>query len=42
MGYTYDAIRDAFIAPEPEDAISLDEETCQWIVPERHHEADSV
>jgi hypothetical protein len=42
IGYTYDAVRDAFIAPEPEDAISLDEKTCQWIVPERHHEADSV
>lgn len=42
IGMTYDAQRDAFIAPKPDDAISLDEETCQWIVPERHHEADSV
>ena len=35
IGYTYDETRDAFIAPEPEDAIGFDEETCQWIVPER-------
>jgi hypothetical protein len=33
VGYTYDSVRDAFIAPEPEDAIGFDEETCQWIVP---------
>jgi hypothetical protein len=35
IGYTYDATRDAFIAPEPNDAIGFDEKTCQWIVPER-------
>lgn len=34
IGYTWDATRDAFIAPEPPDAIGFDEETCQWIVPE--------
>jgi hypothetical protein len=34
-GYTYDQVRDAFISPEPEDAIGFDEETCQWIVPEK-------
>jgi hypothetical protein len=33
IGYTYDEDRDAFIAPEPEDAIGFNEETCQWIVP---------
>ena len=33
IGYTYDETRDAFIAPEPDDAIGFDEETCQWIVP---------
>ena len=33
IGYTYDADRDAFIAPEPENAIGFDEEKCQWIVP---------
>ncbi len=34
IGYTYDPVRDAFIAPEPADAIGFDEETCQWIVPD--------
>jgi hypothetical protein len=33
IGYTYDETRDAFIAPEPENAIGFDEEKCQWIVP---------
>ena len=33
IGYTYDATRDAFIAPEPENAIGFNEDTCQWIVP---------
>jgi hypothetical protein len=34
VDYTYDPTRDAFIAPEPDNAIGFDEETCQWIVPE--------
>jgi len=34
IGYTYDAVRDAFIAPEPVNAIGFDEDICQWIVPE--------
>ena len=34
IGYTYDEGRDAFIAPEPSDAIGFDEQKCQWIVPE--------
>ena len=33
VGYTYDAVRDAFIAPEPDNATGFDEATCQWIVP---------
>ena len=33
IGYTYDAVRDAFIAPEPDNATGFDEATCQWIVP---------
>jgi hypothetical protein len=32
-GYTYDADRDAFIAPEPVGNLGLDENTCQWIMP---------
>ena len=34
IGYKYDEVRDAFIAPEPENAIGFDEQTCQWIVPD--------
>ena len=32
IGYTYDAERDAFIPPRPDNAVSLDEESCQWII----------
>lgn len=31
IGYTYDAVRDAFIKPKPYNATGFDEETCQWI-----------
>ena len=34
IGYTYHELKDAFIAPKPEDAIGFDEDSCQWIVPE--------
>jgi len=34
IGHTYDAVRDAFIPPEPASAIGFDEDTCQWITPE--------
>jgi hypothetical protein len=34
IGYTYDATRDAFISPEPANAIGFDEESCQWIFAE--------
>lgn len=33
IGYSYDPVRDAFIAPKPDDATGFDEDTCQWIVP---------
>jgi hypothetical protein len=33
IGYTYDETRDAFISPEPDNAIGFDEETCRWITP---------
>ena len=39
IGFTYDATRDAFIAPEPENAIGFDEDTCRWIVPQVDLEA---
>jgi hypothetical protein len=32
IGHTYDQTRDAFIAPEPENATGFDEATCRWIV----------
>lgn len=35
IGYKYDVVKDAFIAPEPEGAIGFDEDTCRWIVPQR-------
>jgi hypothetical protein len=34
IGFTYDELRDAFIAPEPDNATGFDENTCQWIVPD--------
>jgi hypothetical protein len=34
LGYFYDEVKDAFIAPKPDEAIGFDEETCQWIIPE--------
>ena len=33
IGYKYDEVKDAFIAPEPEGHIGFDEDTCQWIMP---------
>jgi len=33
VSYLYDESRDAFIAPEPDDALGFNEETCQWITP---------
>ena len=34
LNFIYDETRDAFIAPEPDNQIGFDEETCRWIVPE--------
>ena len=34
VGFIYDETRDAFIIPEPIGNIGLDEETCQWLMPE--------
>ena len=33
VGYTYDQVRDAFIAPKPFNSWILNEETCQWEAP---------
>jgi hypothetical protein len=34
IGSIYDSVRDAFILPEPDNAIGFDEDTCRWITPE--------
>ena len=34
IGFIYDEVRDAFIAPKTEKSIGFDEVTCQWIVPD--------
>jgi hypothetical protein len=33
IGYTYDDVRDAFIAPKSFDSWLLNEQTCQWEAP---------
>ena len=33
VGFTYDANRDAFIAPKPFDSWLLNEDTCRWEAP---------
>ena len=33
IGYTYDKIKDAFIAPQPYPSWLLDDDTCQWNAP---------
>jgi hypothetical protein len=39
QGMSYDAERDAFIAPKPDchDTVTLDEETCTWSCPDASH-----
>lgn len=33
IGYTYNAVRDAFIPPQPYQSWVLDDATCQWKAP---------
>ena len=33
IGDTYDAVKDAFIKPKPNNAIGFNETTCRWIIP---------
>jgi hypothetical protein len=33
IGFSYDAVRDAFISPKPDNAIGFNEDTCKWITP---------
>ena len=40
IGFTYDAVRDAFIPPKPDchpNKVTLDEETCIWSCPDASH-----
>lgn len=40
IGYTYDATRDAFIAPQPDchpSKVTFDEETCRWSCSDASH-----
>ena len=39
IGFTYDAVRDAFIPPEPDNATGFDEDICQWITPKVERES---
>lgn len=44
IGYTYDAGRDAFIAPSPQchPEVSLNEDTCRWECTNSEHEVIDV
>lgn len=35
IGYTYDSVRDAFIAPKPPGDFVLDENSCTWVSQEQ-------
>ena len=36
VGYAYDYMKDAFIAPQPYDSWKLNETTCKWEAPVSH------
>lgn len=40
VGYTYDAVRDAFIPPRPFNSWVLDDDSCQWVAPIQRPSAD--
>jgi hypothetical protein len=42
IGHTYDASRDAFIAPQPFNSWTLDEDSCKWQAPTPHPEDGKV
>ena len=42
IGYTYDEVRDAFIAPKCHDEAILDETTCQWTRESVDHETSLI
>lgn len=42
VGYTYDKVRDAFIAPQPYPSWTLDEDTCLWDAPTPYPDDDKL
>ncbi len=40
IGYTYDSVKDAFIAPQPYPSWILDEDTCMWDAPVAYPDDD--
>lgn len=42
IGYTYDKVRDAFIAPQCHNEAVLDETTCRWTCDNAEHFTPSV
>ena len=42
IGYSYDEIRDAFIAPKPYQSWILNEDTCTWQSPTQHPNDDKL
>ena len=42
IGYTYDADKDAFIAPKPYPSWTLVEATCQWEAPVAYPDDDKI
>lgn len=42
IGYSYDSVRDAFIAPQCHEEAVLDEQTCQWTCTNENHLIDEA
>lgn len=42
VGFIYDEILDAFIAPKPFDSWVLDNETCTWVSPSPYPESNDI
>ena len=42
IGYIYDTVKDAFIAPQPYPSWTLNEDTCQWESPVAYPDDDKM
>ena len=42
IGYTYDAAKNAFIAPQPYPSWTLNEDTCRWDAPTARPDDDKI